>query len=58
VGRQICLKARNKGLILRPLGDVIVVLPPLAIKEKELVFLMRGIKQTLQEFFVSPKFSV
>jgi adenosylmethionine-8-amino-7-oxononanoate aminotransferase len=31
VGARICRAARDQGVLLRPLGDVIVVMPPLAI---------------------------
>jgi adenosylmethionine---8-amino-7-oxononanoate aminotransferase len=31
VGAAVCRKAREQGVLLRPLGDVIVVMPPLAI---------------------------
>ena len=31
VGAQICRAARDQGVLLRPLGDVVVVMPPLAI---------------------------
>jgi adenosylmethionine-8-amino-7-oxononanoate aminotransferase len=31
VGARVCRRARERGLLLRPLGDVIVVMPPLAI---------------------------
>jgi len=31
VGAKLCQAMRSKGLILRPLGDVIVIMPPLAI---------------------------
>ena len=36
VGHQVCLEARSRGAILRPLGDVVVLMPPLGIKLKEL----------------------
>jgi adenosylmethionine-8-amino-7-oxononanoate aminotransferase len=36
VGYRACLKMRDHGVILRPLGDVIVIMPPLSIKESEL----------------------
>lgn len=36
VGYRACLKMRDSGVILRPLGDVIVIMPPLSIKESEL----------------------
>jgi len=32
VGRRVCRLAREHGVLLRPLGDVIVVMPPLAIE--------------------------
>ncbi len=31
VGARVCRLARGRGVLLRPLGDVIVVMPPLAI---------------------------
>jgi adenosylmethionine-8-amino-7-oxononanoate aminotransferase len=36
VGARVALEARNHGVILRPLGDVVVVLPPLSITAAEL----------------------
>lgn len=36
VGHQVILAARNYGVILRPLGDVIVLMPPLSISEEEI----------------------
>jgi adenosylmethionine-8-amino-7-oxononanoate aminotransferase len=32
IGRRVCGLAREQGVLLRPLGDVIVVMPPLAIE--------------------------
>lgn len=31
MGQRVCREARQRGVFLRPLGDVIVVMPPLAI---------------------------
>lgn len=31
MGAQVCRQARQEGVLLRPLGDVVVVMPPLAI---------------------------
>jgi len=31
MGARFCRLAREQGVLLRPLGDVIVVMPPLAI---------------------------
>jgi adenosylmethionine-8-amino-7-oxononanoate aminotransferase len=36
VGMQVIRTARRRGVILRPLGDVIVLMPPLCISEQEL----------------------
>jgi adenosylmethionine---8-amino-7-oxononanoate aminotransferase len=36
LGHQVTLAARRRGAIIRPLGDVIVLMPPLAISESEL----------------------
>ena len=36
MGHQVTLAARARGAIIRPLGDVVVLMPPLAIDEDEL----------------------
>ena len=36
MGHQVTLEARRRGVIVRPLGDVVVLMPPLAIGEREL----------------------
>jgi len=36
VGRRVCRRARELGLITRPLGDVVTFLPPLATSEDDL----------------------
>jgi adenosylmethionine---8-amino-7-oxononanoate aminotransferase len=36
VGRHVVLEARRRGAIVRPLGDVIVLMPPLAISQADL----------------------
>jgi adenosylmethionine-8-amino-7-oxononanoate aminotransferase len=35
-GHQVILEARRRGVILRPLGNVVVLMPPLAIRPREL----------------------
>jgi len=35
-GHRACLAARGHGALLRPLGDVVVIMPPLAVSEPEL----------------------
>ena len=48
IGLQVCLEARKHGLFLRPLGNVIVVFPPLAITMGELKVLMDGIEASIK----------
>ncbi len=36
IGRQVCLRARDHGLLLRPLGDSLLLVPPLCLTEAEL----------------------
>jgi adenosylmethionine-8-amino-7-oxononanoate aminotransferase len=36
IGHRVILEARKNGVIIRPLGDVIVLMPPLAISRQEL----------------------
>ncbi len=36
IGVRVCQEARKRGVILRPLGNVIVLMPPLAISLKEI----------------------
>ena len=36
VGHKVILEARRRGVILRPLGDVIVIMPPLSITKEQL----------------------
>lgn len=48
IGARTVLECRKRGLIIRPLGDVIVLMPPLSISLKEL-------KQMVQIVFTSIK---
>jgi adenosylmethionine---8-amino-7-oxononanoate aminotransferase len=36
LGQRVALEARRRGAIIRPLGDVVVLMPPLAISEADL----------------------
>jgi adenosylmethionine---8-amino-7-oxononanoate aminotransferase len=40
MGHQVTLAARRRGAIVRPLGDVIVLMPPLSISEDDLTRLV------------------
>ncbi len=49
IGARVCRRARAHGLLIRPLGDVLVVFPPLSISESELEMLLTGIERSLAE---------
>jgi adenosylmethionine---8-amino-7-oxononanoate aminotransferase len=40
MGHRVTLEARRRGAIVRPLGDVVVLMPPLSISEAELTRLV------------------
>ena len=40
VGARVCRRARSAGVIIRPLGDVIVLMPPLSIGVDQIDFLI------------------
>ena len=40
IGHKVILEARKRGVIVRPLGDIIILLPPLTITEDELKLLV------------------
>jgi adenosylmethionine---8-amino-7-oxononanoate aminotransferase len=48
VGIKVIMEARRRGVIIRPLGDVIVIMPPLSISEAELEELVEVIYQSIK----------
>lgn len=48
-GIRACLTARKHGIFSRPLGNTLVIFPPLAIKPEELDFLMLGMQRAIDE---------
>ena len=48
-GHQVTLAARRRGAIIRPLGDVIVLMPPLSITEAELQKLIDIVGESIVE---------
>ncbi|MCY2951865.1 MAG: adenosylmethionine--8-amino-7-oxononanoate transaminase [Planctomycetota bacterium] len=49
VGHEVCNKLRRRGVILRPLGDVIVSMPPLAMGVEDLRTIVAGLAAELTE---------
>lgn len=48
LGLKVCIEARKHGLFLRPLGNIIVVFPPLSVSLAELEILMDGIEESVR----------
>ncbi len=40
-GHQVIVEARARGVLLRPLGDIVILMPPLAISSEQLEHLVR-----------------
>ncbi len=49
VGAKICAQARRHGVILRPLADTIVLMPPLAISLASLEYLVNTLARCIDE---------
>jgi adenosylmethionine-8-amino-7-oxononanoate aminotransferase len=47
VGNRVIMAARKEGLMLRPLGDVIVLMPPLAVSLEELDLLFTATEKAI-----------
>ncbi len=54
IGHQVTLAARRRGAIVRPLGDVVVLVPPLAISEEELWHLVQITAASVAEATARP----
>ena len=48
-GHRVCLAARDRGVFLRPLGDVIVLVPPLSSTDDELDRLVTALAASVRE---------
>jgi adenosylmethionine-8-amino-7-oxononanoate aminotransferase len=48
LGAQVCRAIRDHGVILRPLGNVVVLMPPLSITETEIVALVEATHAGIQ----------
>ena len=43
VGHQVCMAARRHGVVVRPLGDSIILMPPLAMSCEDITPLGRAV---------------
>ena len=49
MARRVILKARDQGVIIRPLGDTVVLAPPLAIEADDLRRLVDATARAIEE---------
>ncbi len=47
MGWKVAYHAREKGVFIRPLGNVVVIMPPLTISEQNFIRLLRVIKDSI-----------
>jgi adenosylmethionine-8-amino-7-oxononanoate aminotransferase len=48
LGAAVCRAARARGVILRPLGDVVVIMPPLSITDDELATIVDAVAHSIR----------
>ena len=48
-GHRVIMEARKRGVIIRPLGDVIVLMPPLSISKEEIDLLCRTVYDSIRK---------
>jgi adenosylmethionine---8-amino-7-oxononanoate aminotransferase len=49
IGHAVCMAIRRRGVILRPLADTVVVMPPLSVTEAELDQLVDSLSESIAE---------
>jgi len=49
-GAQVCRFAMERGVWLRPLGDTIVIMPPLAISAELLTTILYAVEYGVEKF--------
>ncbi|MGH7835079.1 MAG: adenosylmethionine--8-amino-7-oxononanoate transaminase [Candidatus Binatia bacterium] len=48
IGHKVILEARKRGVIIRPLGDILILMPPLAISDEELKTLLDATRDSIR----------
>lgn len=48
-GRRVCAAAVRRGVLLRPLGDVVVIMPPLTVTEPEVERVVEALGGAIEE---------
>ena len=47
-GMKVCMAARDSGVFLRPLGDTVILMPPLSIAVEEIVMLVDALENGIR----------
>ncbi|MBF0619858.1 MAG: adenosylmethionine--8-amino-7-oxononanoate transaminase [Candidatus Omnitrophica bacterium] len=50
LGARVCERARAYGVIIRPLGDVLVIMPPLSITKAEIDILLNAVERAIKDY--------
>lgn len=53
-GARVCVAARKRGIIIRPLSDVLVLMPPLSITEGEIKKMIAVVRESILDIFPLP----
>src|SRR5439155_21839871 len=56
-GRRVCAAAVRRGVLLRPLGDVVVLMPPLTVTSAELRQIVDTLVAALDDVVAEPRAS-
>jgi adenosylmethionine-8-amino-7-oxononanoate aminotransferase len=46
---RVCRAAKSRGVFLRPLGDTIILMPPLSVTEDEIATIVEAIELGVSE---------
>jgi adenosylmethionine-8-amino-7-oxononanoate aminotransferase len=57
LGMQVAIAARALGIVIRPLADTLLVVPPLSILPHEQAFLFEGLIQAAEQVLKNPRLS-
>lgn len=52
IGYEIYKRALEKGLLIRPLGNVLYFMPPYVITEQEIHWMIKTTKEVIEQFFL------
>jgi adenosylmethionine-8-amino-7-oxononanoate aminotransferase len=48
IGHKVIMEARKRNLMIRPLGDIIILMPPLSITDHELALLLDTVYDSIR----------